>query len=506
MNKINYDLIFGMGQACGCSQTLRRANLQFLSFPGDWTAPLYSDAEHPAFEHDLQNRCETLISPPADFFAAEDFVKQIAVSNTGKQVYVNRKSRYILNHDFSIGNDFAEELPKVVSRYRKRHTRLMEAIKASKRVLVVRLDIPEGKYPASIDDCRYVRKRLGETFPGVSFDIALVSYAKDVPFEKRTYDEVEPGLHHLAFNFYDHKHALPNQPDLAMTSVALAERFAVKDYRTDAERAQFVAHEADAKAKKRALRKAKNLNRLKALWFSRFNPIADLIALRRRQKFDRIAILGFNCETAFRFYNRWGFLDSSLFAWANTIDLMTLTRALENFDHIGTEGFEFHAPSRMWRCKASGIFFHGKMRAKGGSPDPTPEQIAVDLADLTARVAHLRDKFLRYLTSEESTLLAYRLGDEAAAPALENKLRALEQALTKLGARNYKLLIITTRKTLHLMPAGENRIFRAVNKFNPPTAVTNVKRGDSANWNRIWSEFAPKKILPKKHAFKFEDL
>lgn len=506
MNKITYDLIFGMGQACGCSQTLRRAGLQHLSFPGDWTGPVYADQDHPAFEHDFRNRCENLISPPADFFAAEDFVKQIAVSNTGKQVYINRKSRYVFNHDFTIGNDFAEELPKVITRYRKRRERLLEAIKASKRVLVVRLDIPEGKYPASLDDCRYVRKRLNEAYPGVAFDVALLSYAKDIPFEKRTYEEVEAGLYHLAFNFYDYKHALPNQPNLALTSAALAERFEVKDYRTNEERAKFAAHEAEIKTKKHMLRKAKNLNRLKSLWFSRFNPIADLVARYRRRKFDQIAILGFNCETAFRFYNRWGFLDSSLFAWANTGDLMTLSNAISNLERLGTEGFEFHAPSRMWKCKAADVYFHGRMKAHAGDPEPTAAQLEEDLQDLTARITHLKEKFVRYLTNEKSTLLAYRLGDEAESPALDNKLKTLENALKKLGAKNYKLLIVTTRKTLHLMPAGANRIFRAVNRFNPSDDVTSRKKGDKANWDRIWSEFAPKTILPKKHAFKFEDM
>lgn len=506
MNKICYDLIFGMGQACGCSQTLRRAGLQLLSFPGDWTGPVYEGPNHPPFEHDLRNRCENLISPPADFFAAEDFAKQIAVSNTGKQVYVNRKSRYVFNHDFAIGNDFTDELPKVAARYRKRRERLLGAIRASKRVLVVRIDIPEGKYPATLDDCRYVRRRLAETFQGVAFDVALLSYDKTIPFEKRTFEEVEPGLFHLAFDFYDHKHALPNQPNLAQTSVALAERFAVSDYRTDAERAQFAEHEKAAKAEKRAKRRAKNLNRLKGLWFSRFNPLADLLARVHRRTFERIAILGFNCETAFRFYNRWGFLDSSLFAWANTGDLMTLTRALENFERLGAEGFEFHGPSRMWKCTATGVYFHGKMKPRAGASEPTEEEIASDRKDLTERVAHLKKKFLDYLRDERQTLLAYRLGDEAAAPALANKLTALEKALKKLGATNCQLLVVTTRKTLHLMPAGENRIFRAVDKFNPSDDVTACKKGDAANWNRIWSEFAPKTILEKKHAFKFEDV
>lgn len=506
MEKITYDLIFGMGQACGCSLSLRRAGLQHLSFPGDWTVRISNDAQIP-LEHDFRYRCEALISPPTNFLAAEDLDKQIAVSNTGKQIYLNEKTRYLFNHDFTIGKDLVEELPIVVSRYRKRRNRLIEAIKSSKRVLVVRLDIPEGKNnPATLDDCRYVRKRLEETFTGVRFDVALVYYDKNVPFEKRTFEEVETGLYHIAFNFYDHKHELPNQPDLALTSVALAERFAVKDYRTEQERSQFAAHKAEMRTKKRKLKRVVRLNRLLGLWYSRFNPIADFIARCKQRKFEQIAILGYNCETAFRFFNRWEFLDSSLFAWANSLDIMTLTCALENFEHLGTMGFEFYPRSKMWQCKSSKIFFHGRMKARAGDPEPTAEQLAEDLKDLTERMVYLKAKFLNYLRNDKTTLLAYRLGDDATAPALDSKLDALEKALKKLGARNYKLLVVTTRKTLHLMPAGENRIFRAVNKFSPPDNVTSRREGDRYNWNRIWSEFAPKTILPKKHSFKFEDV
>ncbi len=270
-------------------------------------------------------------------------------------------------------------------------------------------------------------------------------------------------------------------------------------------RAQFAAHEAETKAKKRKLHRALRLNRLLGLWYSRFNPIADFIARCKRRKYDQIAILGYNCEAAFRFFRRWKFLDSSLFAWANSIDIMTLTYALENLEHLGTEGFEYILPTRMWKCKKSGIQFHGKMKDYVGSPEKTEEQIAEDIKDLTERIAYLKKKFLRYLTNDKATLLVYRIGDEATAPALDSKLDALEKALAKLGAKNCKLLIVTKRDTLHLMPTGENRIFRAVNKFSPPDDVTNRKEGDRANWNRIWSEFAPKTILPKKHSFKFEE-
>lgn len=504
--RLQYDLILPVGQACGCSLTLRRANLQLLSFPGDWTGPVWGNAEHPPLEHDLRNRIDTLLEPPTDFFAPEAFVQHKAISNTGKQVYVNERTQYVFNHDFTIGRDFADELPKVVARYRKRRNRLFEAIRASHRVLVVRIDIPGGKFPATLDDCRYARERLSRAFPAVAFDLALLSYEEGRPFAERTFDEVDPGLFRLAFDFYDHRHALPNQPDLARTASALQEHFAVIDYRTPEERAQFAAREAAKKAERHRLKRARTINLLKGLWYARFNPIADFLARRHRQTFDQFVILGFNCETAFRFYHRWGFLDSSLFAWANTRDLVCLTEAIRNLDCLGCEGFEFHALSRMWKCRASGIYFHGKMRAKAGTPDPSAEELAADRDDLATRLAHLKEKFIRYATNEKSTLFVYRLREEDVSSGLADKISALEGALASLGATNFKLLVVTTRKTLHLMPPSSNRIFRAVARFNPPTDVTTPRKGDTAGWNRIYSEFAPTTILPKKHTFKFEDV
>ncbi len=54
------------------------------------------------------------------------------------------------------------------------------------------------------------------------------------------------------------------------------------------------------------------------------------------------------------------------------------------------------------------------------------------------------------------------------------------------------------------MPPGPNRLFRAVAKFNPCDRVTDADAGDTLGWKAIFSEFAPAKLLPKKHAFKFE--
>ena len=54
------------------------------------------------------------------------------------------------------------------------------------------------------------------------------------------------------------------------------------------------------------------------------------------------------------------------------------------------------------------------------------------------------------------------------------------------------------------MPSSEHRIFRAVKAFNPLAKVTSADLGDPVGWNAIFSEFAPAKILPKAHGFKFE--
>lgn len=506
MSKRHYNLIFGFGQACGCSITLRKAALQHLSFPGDWTAPIYEAEGYPRFVHDLINRVDTLLDPPADFFDPKDFISNAAVSNTGKQVYINPKTRYILNHDFPIGCDFETEIQKVAARYRKRREKLFQLIERSERVLVVRMDIPGGEYPASLDDCRYARKRLSERFPKTRFDALLVSYDKSISFERREFKEVEPGLFQLAFDFYDHEHPLPNQPKAAVVAAALNEHFSVDDYRTEEEKAFNAAKSRAEKQEKRRLRRIKHLVPFKKFWHGKFNFLDTLLARKRRQIFEQIAILGFNCEPAFRFYRKWGFVDSSLFAWANSGDLMQLVRTFENLDLIGSKDFEFHEPSRMWLCKATGNYFHGKMKAHAGDPAPTAEELAADKADLVARLEHLKRKLVNYLTNDKSTLLVYRLGDEAGAPALANKLIAFEKALAKLGAKNCKLLIVCERAHLHLMPQGENRIFRAVNKFNPSEDVTSRKKGDGAGWNRIYSEFAPAVIKAKTHTFKFEDV
>jgi len=241
------------------------------------------------------------------------------------------------------------------------------------------------------------------------------------------------------------------------------------------------------------------LNRL-----STWVPFPRIVAARlRRHRFAQIVPLGVNCETAFRFYRRWGFVDSSLAAWAQLYDLDTTVRMLRDLNAVMAGPATFEPSSKMWKCGNCGVKFHGKL--KYGRAD-TPEEIAADLADLKSRVAHLREKLVRYAVHDSETLFAHRLSerDEREPNRLGARLDALEDALVRLGARNWKLLVICETAYAAALPQGAHRVFRTVRQFNPTDNVTNPDLGDGIGWQAIFTEFAPAKIQPKKHAFKFE--
>ena len=503
--KRKYDLAFGIGQSCGCSQSLRRANLQYLSFPGDWTAPIWGGGGRLLSEQPfLRHRADVLCDGDADFFRAEDFFFERAIESTQKDVYINRRTLYIFNHDFPMGGDFRAELPKVAAKYDRRRARLMELIGRSARVLAVCVDIPGGKHPTSLDDCRYARERFNRRFAPTKFDFCLFSDEPGRSFADRTFEEVEPGLFHLSFGFLDPKHALPNQPDLRLTGAALAELFEVADYRTEEEKARFAEQKRREKLAKCARRRQARLQKLVNFWHGGWNLLYDLQAHRRQRKFEQVAFLGATCEAAFRFYCRWKFLDSSLFAWSGTMSLSRLADVVSDLSRLGTGDFSLWPNTLIWKCENTGFVFHGKYK---GVEKPTDEELAADREDLRARLAHLKEKFVRYLTNEKPTLFIYRIAEkDEKSSDLAGKFARLEAVFEGLGARNWTILAICEREWLPNMPVGalKHTVFRAVNRFNPTTEVTNRRKGDPAGWQRIFTEFAPLHLLKKAHAFKFE--
>lgn len=232
-----------------------------------------------------------------------------------------------------------------------------------------------------------------------------------------------------------------------------------------------------------------------------------LVARCRRHKIAHIMPIGKNCDVAFRFYCRWGFVESSLFAWTASKDLGTMTAALGDIDSFPDGVFELNERTCMWRHVGSSVHFHGKLRWKPGDPLPPQQDLDRDLADLRERLRHLVDKFHKTLASNSEILFIHRLGDDdAASPDLASRLDALEKALVRLGAKNWRLLVVCRAADRSKMPPapGGRRLYRSVAAFNPTSHVAWRDLGDPVGWDAIFSEFAPEKILPKAHSFKFE--
>jgi len=250
------------------------------------------------------------------------------------------------------------------------------------------------------------------------------------------------------------------------------------------------------------------MSKIRKLWKTavRLAGPRTVRAALHRHRYAQIVPLGRNCEVAYRFFLRWGFVDSSVFAWSFVKDIPMLVSTLKSLDRLPSGEFELAERKHMWLHRESGVLFHGKLSWKFDGPLPPEDALRSDLSDLRKRLAHLVDKLKRYIANDEETLLIYKLADEDVNSGdLGPRLDSLEKTLDGLGARNWQLLIICQDADMKKMPkASQRRIYRSVREFNPGSRVTWPELGDPAGWHALFTEFAPKTILKKAHAFKFE--
>lgn len=249
-----YDLVFGLGAACSCSQAVRRAGLQHLSFPNDWCGPDIWDNEHLPLEHDFRMRVDALVSKFEHHFDAGDFV------NTGergdKYLYRNRRTHCVLSHDFPKSVPFESALKAAEEKYRRRTERLFSLLREARHVLVVRIDRPDRPLPTPDDDCRYVLDRLSETFPQAEFHLVEFLFEKGLDFDRRRVETVADGWLRVSYDYHDYtpgKEPLETRIDL--NARILAELFEVCDYRTPDEHRR---HELERRKRRYAKYNATN--------------------------------------------------------------------------------------------------------------------------------------------------------------------------------------------------------------------------------------------------------
>lgn len=503
MKKTSYDLVIPLGIACSCSKTLRMADLQHLSFPYDWIAPAKDDA------HELVERGRHLSDGFATWFAKDEF-RYVKPLPNGMDLYLNDRLSLAFLHDFPHGLDYDTAFDRMQAKYRRRIDRLMSLIRSSRSILIVRIDRPDLPFATDPEDCKVVLRALRDRFPGKRFDFFLISPDATRPLSDLKEEALGDGLVRATFDYRDRRlGSEASQPDFRLTSTVVRDRFIVRDYRTRKEKKAFAARRLAQKLDAAGVSSRGKLALLKLrrkLRFAWTSAVRGLPARIGRKRFEHVLHLGFNCETAFRFYHKWGFVESSLFNWANVRDLDTLTAALEDLESICNGSLELMPESRMWLCANSNVYFHGRMKVFPNSPVPDDRTQEEDRRDLIARTAHLKEKFLRYLSDGKNVLFVHKLNDsDAQSDRLGERLERLRDVLGRRTHGDWTLLVVCERRVRGLMPPSDGKtVFRSVAEYNPPVDATNRKGGDPAGWNAIFSEFAPARILPQTHGFKFE--
>lgn len=161
----SYDLIFSLGAACSCTQALRKAQLQFASYPFDWL-----------FGSDLDGRVDILGKRFDRFLNVDDLSYVFSERSISCDAYHDTYNDLTFNHDFAMGQELTATFPAVKEKYDRRIQRLLNCIKQSEKVLAVFIETPDsGKSIYSSSDLMCIRNRLNVFFPTTQIDLLYVS-------------------------------------------------------------------------------------------------------------------------------------------------------------------------------------------------------------------------------------------------------------------------------------------------------------------------------------------
>ena len=240
-------MAFSMGFSCGGTMALRRAGLQFASYPLDWIG-----------SPGIVASAKMIASDFVGWFEKDD-LQLVAVRGGSFQnnVYQNRRTRFGFPHDFPRFFRFEEKYPETAEKYARRIKRFMEDLGAAKTALVVYIERPINPH-ATDADLVGAKRILEAKFPAVKFE--LVYFFLDEGRKDFAETAVAEGITAVACNYvqYDHgekSHAI----DADVQAAYFRERFEVADRRSDEEKAAY----ARARKAKRKQKFGGKLNALK---------------------------------------------------------------------------------------------------------------------------------------------------------------------------------------------------------------------------------------------------
>lgn len=195
--KKKYDFIVSIGEACICSESLRKAMMQIKSYPFDWIK-----------SHDIITNIEIILNNFQDFFN-KDYLQEKYINKpkddnerNWSYVYTNTKYNLDLIHDFRYGIEFEENYKNVVEKYQRRIDRFYKSIENSKSVLLVYIERP--KTEEQITDLNLLveyQQKLAEKFPDKCIDILYFRMDWERKYKNRIEKQLSDHVTYLQFYY-----------------------------------------------------------------------------------------------------------------------------------------------------------------------------------------------------------------------------------------------------------------------------------------------------------------
>ena len=169
-----YDLVFGIGEACSCSQVLRKCHLQFFSYPFDWL-----------FGSDILTRVKILTDDYQNFMNIDD-LEDTNQNNKDKknlcEIYHNKSNDITFNHDFTYNQPLEKSYPEVQKKYNRRIKRQLNQIENSENVLVVYVQTPNNRNIIEDSVLTEVYDLLQKRFPNQNITLSYFFCNHDKKF------------------------------------------------------------------------------------------------------------------------------------------------------------------------------------------------------------------------------------------------------------------------------------------------------------------------------------
>jgi len=222
--KRRYDLVFSMGAACACTECLRKAGLQFGSFPFDWVSG-----------STLVKRTDILVDDGDNWLKLENLEHVFSASVIRTEAYRNNATGITFNHDFPAGVPIEESIARVREKYDRRFERLRSLLVRGGRVLAVYATTPPNGLAPTAEEAAYCRHRLGERFPAAEVDVLVLRPGDGAEVREEFSGD---GVRIVSFDYRsrtDTTGVNPVDRD-AVVRFLKSERYAARDYRTAEER------------------------------------------------------------------------------------------------------------------------------------------------------------------------------------------------------------------------------------------------------------------------------